>query len=230
MDEEWKDIPGFEGFYQVSNFGRLKSFKEIKTGRVLSNKNKNGGYFSVVLSITRGAVRYTRMHRLVAEAFIQNPNGLPEVNHKDCNRQNDHIDNLEWVSKKQNIAHAVKTKPSFLDGMKRYNQKIRPMPIIQLSLDGSYIRTYANSTEAHKATGVCQRNILQVASGTEYKPGQRRMQAGGYNWLFMMTIDFDMDLTNVHKNNKQFIERKQLCAKLSRENAVRRSWSSPARD
>ena len=184
MKEQWKDIDGFEGIYQVSSFGGLKSFKDLKEGRILSNKNKNKGYFSVVLRITRGPTRYTRMHRLVAEAFIQNPDNLPAINHKDSNKQNNRVDNLEWVTISQNVQHAVKNNPGFLNGMKRYNQQIRPVRIVQLTLSGEYVDTHINSKEAENKTGVCYRNILQVAAGTEYKPGKKRNQAGGFKWSF----------------------------------------------
>lgn len=182
--ELWKDVPGFEGVYKISSFGRLKSYKtNKKLGYILSNKNGKGGYLSVVLEY-RKKKRYTRMHRLVAEAFIENPNSLPQVNHKDGDKQNNFVDNLEWVSGKQNVVHAIKMKPSMLRGMVNHNRFIRPKTIVQLTLRGEYIAEYPNSVEAQKATGVCQRNILQVASREEYKPGMTRKQAGGFRWVF----------------------------------------------
>lgn len=216
MTEEWKDIPGFEGIYQVSSYGRLKSFKKDTAGKILSLVNKKGGYFSIVLEAKGAKIRYARMHVLVAEAFVPNPNNLPEVNHMDFNKQNTRADNLEWTTRKNNQSHARKHNPNIIKGMVNYNQKTRPSPIIQLSLDGEYIKMHLNGKEAALASGVCQRNILQVASGAEYKPGKKRIQAGGFNWLFAHTIDFDMDMSHVHKSNREFIERQQLCAELSR--------------
>jgi histidyl-tRNA synthetase len=181
--EQWKDIPGWEGVYQISSFGRLKSFKEAKTGRILSNINSNGDYLSVIL-ISQGRKQATKIHRLVAELFIPNPESKPEVNHKDTNKQNNRVDNLEWATKSENMIHAVGMNPEMVKGMNYYNQYVRPKSIIQLSLTGEIIAEYPNGREASEATGVCHRNIIQVASGTEYKPGKVRKQAGGFAWRF----------------------------------------------
>lgn len=223
MDEIWKDIPGFEGVYQISNHGRLKSFKELREGRVLSNVNRKGGYFSIVLGRNNKIERCTRIHRLVAETFLDNPNNLPEVNHIDGNKQNNRVENLEWVTRKQNAEHAMKTVPGFIEAMRRYNQVERPNPIIQLTLDGEYVAMHRNGKEAAKATGVCQRNILQVAAGTEYKPGKRRVQAGGFNWLFMLTLDLDGGNNNhARKSHREFVERQRICLELSKRKFARR--------
>ena len=183
-NEVWKDITGFEGIYQISSHGRLKSFKASMAGRVLSNVNSGGGYFSVVLRHKEIGPRYVRMHVLVAEAFIPNPSSLPEVNHKDHNKQNTHVDNLEWVTRLQSAADAISHNPNIIKGMNHYNQFVRPKTIQQFSLGGQFIAEFANSQLAQDATGVCQRNILQVANQTEYKPGLTRRQAGGFIWRF----------------------------------------------
>lgn len=179
--EEWKDVPNFKGIYQVSNYGRLRSFKKNPNGKILSNINKDGGYFSVVLRYQK-QVRYCRMHVLVAEAFIPNWDNKPEVNHKDTNKQNNLHSNLEWCTRKENHIHAIKHIPAVLAGMNNYNRFIRPIPILQFDLLGNFISEYPNGTIAHEATKVCQRNILQVAHKTEYKSGRIRKQAGGFIW------------------------------------------------
>lgn len=183
MIEIWKDIEGFEGVYQISNFGRLKSFKRIKnTGYILSNINKKGDYFSVVLtSIYK--IRYVRIHILVAETFIPNPENKKYINHKDLNKQNNHIDNLEWCTARENIIHAMK-HTNMTKAMNHYNSIIRPKKIKQFNLNNEFIAIFNNSIEASKMTGVCSRNILQVASKDEYKPGLIRKQAGGFIWKF----------------------------------------------
>ena len=185
MKEVWKDIRGFEGIYKISNFGRIKSFKRVEDGYILSNKNSKNGYLSVVLINTNNKkIRYTRIHRLVAEAFIPNPENKREVNHIDGNKQNNLISNLQWATSSENIRHAIKLNPNMIYGMNQYNKEMRPNPIYQYSLDGKFLREYINSAEASKSTGVCRRNILQVASRDEYKPGKTRKQAGGYIWTF----------------------------------------------
>lgn len=121
--EVWRDIVGYEGLYQVSNFGRVKSLKRkyinqygefgekeefIKAQRLSAfdkSRKDTKGYFVVSLADNdRG--KWVRVHRLVATAFLPNPDNLPEVNHKDGNKQNNNVENLEWVSHAQNCLHA----------------------------------------------------------------------------------------------------------------------------
>lgn len=111
MDEIWKQVVGEEGLYEVSSLGRVRSLDRqftksnnalcIVKGRILKQHTR-GGYFLVRTS--RGT---QSTHRLVASAFLPNPDGYTEVNHKDCNKENNTVDNLEWVSPKQNMRHAV---------------------------------------------------------------------------------------------------------------------------
>ena len=91
--EIWENVEDFEGIYQISNHGRLKSFKAAADGRVLSNKIRKGDYLAVVLQ-ANGKTKHTRMHRLVAECFIPNIFGGNEVNHRDGNKQNNHAPSL----------------------------------------------------------------------------------------------------------------------------------------
>ena len=103
--EEWKDIPGYAGLYQVSNLGRVKSLRFNKE-RIMKSTNSHG-YQSIELCVNN--VRFiTGVHRLVAMAFLPNPQNLPEVNHKDRNRSNNCVDNLEWVTQSENVAHAYR--------------------------------------------------------------------------------------------------------------------------
>ena len=99
MIEDWKDIPGYEGLYVVSNNGRVKN---VRSGRVLRGIVNNLGYIMVGLSKS-GKVKMISVHRLVAEAFIENPDNLREVNHKDEDKSNNIVDNLEWCDRKYNI-------------------------------------------------------------------------------------------------------------------------------
>lgn len=109
--EIWKDIKGYEGLYQVSNLGNVKSLK--------TNKNlyysKSGKYYRV--GLFKGKRKMYSIHRLVAEAFILNPNNYPCVNHKDCNTFNNEINNLEWCTYKQNNNYGsrnIKVKSTLL--------------------------------------------------------------------------------------------------------------------
>jgi hypothetical protein len=151
MKEVWKDVVGFEGFYQISNLGRLKSFKKKKEGKILSNKNSKGGYFSVVLQKCINK-RHTRIHRLVIESFKPNYENKPEVNHIDGNRQNNNINNLEWSTRKENARHAIENGFANYKSMNFYNTNIRPKKILQFDLKGSFINIFNNSKEAYRKT------------------------------------------------------------------------------
>ena len=203
MTEEWKWIKGYEGLYQISNFGRVKSFHKKIDGEIRSVKHSGGWYLTIPL---RGnGVRCTaRIHRLVYKTFIGDiPPGY-EIHHKDGNKQNNNVENLEALSKRDHCLETIKQHPHMLDGMIAYNQGRRlegwekrakkSLPynvrfpkgqICQFSLDGEYIASYHNACEASRATGVCARNILQVACKTPFNDkGGIRKQAGGFVWKF----------------------------------------------
>lgn len=95
--EIWKDIKDFEGLYWISNLGRVKN----KHGKILKPRLSSNGYYNICLYKNNKAKCYT-VHRLVAEAFIPNPDNLPEINHKDENRLNNEVYNLEWCNRKYN--------------------------------------------------------------------------------------------------------------------------------
>jgi len=103
--EIWKDIQGFEGHYQISNLGKVKSLKFGKE-RILKNRLNCCNYYSVMLSNGAAKRTDTNIHRLIALHFIPKPVGIKtEVNHKDNNRQNNSIENLEWITHAENIRH-----------------------------------------------------------------------------------------------------------------------------
>ena len=113
--EIWKDIPGFEGLYQASNEGRIRSltrqvYNYIKPGRILKSNIKNSGYLYLSISNGNNKFKHANVHRLVALAFIPNPDSKPQVNHKDGNRLNNNVDNLEWCTAKENINHSLDSR------------------------------------------------------------------------------------------------------------------------
>lgn len=116
MQEAWKDIEGYEGLYQVSNLGRVKSLDHI----IKTKRNKDMLIKGKIKTITIGKDGYCvvnlqhkdskklfKVHRLVAQAFIPNPHNKTEVNHIDTNKTNNMVDNLEWVTSEENIQHAI---------------------------------------------------------------------------------------------------------------------------
>lgn len=193
MKEVWKDIKGFEGIYQISSLGRLKSLARVillknerkypKKELIRSNVNKYGDYFRVVLSHKQKR-KSTYIHYLVAHHFIGNrPSGY-HIHHKNGNKQDNRVVNLEYLSAKTHSVIDCKRNPNKIKGMINYNQNIRPKIICQFSKDGVFIAEFKNGADAYKSTGVCSRNILQVASKEEYKLGATRKQAGGFIWIY----------------------------------------------
>lgn len=135
MEEIWKDIPGYEGLYQVSNLCNVKSFDRIhcsgmgrtyfKPGRILRPAKGSHGYLGVVLCKDKNKVSNC-IHSLVAKAFISNPLSLRYINHKDGNKLNNSIENLEWVTARQNTQHAYDTD------LKKPYRKITTDHVIQI--------------------------------------------------------------------------------------------------
>lgn len=170
--EIWKDIKGFEGLYQVSNLGRVKSLPRIKKGKknsqyvtkekILKLKKDKDGYLAVIL--TSNIRKDCRVNRIVAETFIPNPNNKTIVHHVDENVKNNNADNLQWVTNKENLyASNVFEKLS-----KKYSK-----PIIQKDLKGNILNKFNSTQEASKALGLDARNISAVTNG-------KRNQIKGY--------------------------------------------------
>jgi hypothetical protein len=103
--EELKDLPGFDGYYKVSKHGVVYSLKS-KQLKALKGGNVRRGYRGVTL-YRNGKAHLRLVHRAVAEAFLPNPDGLPHVNHKDYNKQNNSVDNLEWCKESENMRHLI---------------------------------------------------------------------------------------------------------------------------
>lgn len=171
----WKDIKNFEGLYQVSDHGDIKSIERTKTNnagaqrveeRILKQRRDKDGYLAVCLS-KEGKHYGRRVNRLVAEAFIPNPECLPVVNHKDENKQNNEADNLEWCTVRYNTCYG--------DGLRKMAAK-QGRPVIQV-LNGNIIGEYYSTGNASKETGIPQGNIYKACAG------ERRI-AGGYEWRF----------------------------------------------
>lgn len=175
--EIWKDITGYEGIYQVSNLGRVKrigkyrnQYKEWNSNVLLKPIDNSNGYLFVTLSKNNKTKQFY-IHRLVAYAFIENTDKLPEVNHKDGNKQNNQIENLEWVTCSENIKHCNKHL-----NPKRKNCK-GSKPVIQLDLNGNFIKEYPSYREAVRQTGISK--IDKVCNRIKY-----RKTAGGYMWKY----------------------------------------------
>lgn len=163
--EIFREIDGFPD-YEVSNLGRVCSFKG-RYPKILKPRKDRGGYLCVTLYT--GEKRVTKkVHRLVAEAFIPNPENKPEVNHIDEDKLNNVVDNLEWVTHRENMNHGT--------GIKR-SAEARGKAVVQYTTDGVFMDLYSSIREAERVTGIAYQNISQVCRG-------KRKTAGGYEWCY----------------------------------------------
>lgn len=168
MKEIWKDVVGYEGYYQVSNLGNVRSIdrhvkgngltaeKQLKKGKMLKQFLKQGSW-SVTLR-KEGTYKFKYTYRLVAEAFIPNPNNLPLVNHIDEDRTNPRVDNLEWCDYSYNITY---------NGASKRAGKSRNKKVIQYDKEMNEIARYDSIGDAAKAVGAHQQNISQSCSGKQ---------------------------------------------------------------
>ena len=167
--EEWRPIPNFEGLYEVSNLGNVDSlnYHMTKKRKRLKARLDIHGYYCVCLSNKQKVKRF-KIHRLVALCFIQNPDNLPCINHKDENRQNNRVDNLEWCTYQYNNTYGSR--------IEKMKDKIC-IPVIQLAKDGDFVARYNSIEEASCLNDLEHRNISVVCSG-------KRDFAGGYRWRY----------------------------------------------
>ena len=176
VKEIWKDVVGYEGLYKVSNTGKIyakqrmikrktrwgnEAYCMIEEHKISFFKKQNG-YLSTNL-FKNGEQHKCYIHRIVAEAFIENPQNKDEVNHKDFNKENNNVENLEWCSRAENHKHALEKYKSFSNGKK----------IICIETG----EVYKNSIEAGKKTCISPANIRMAISEKT-----KNHSAGGYHW------------------------------------------------
>jgi len=179
VKEIWKDVVGYEGIYQISNYGSVKSIDrqcELSDGRILNLKGKllkpsfdRKGYIRFRLS-KNDKLKSFRAHRLTAKAFIPNHRNSPQVNHKNGVKHDNFVDNLEWATNMENSQHSWDQL-----GRKGSPQDHQKKPVYQVSIDGFFIAEYESANEAFRSTGV--HRITAVARG-------ERKTAGGYKWYY----------------------------------------------
>ena len=182
--EEWRDVKGYEGLYMVSSTGIIKSvertvwnsrgFYKTVSERILKARKNKYGYLHVVLHKDNKAKEYY-IHRLVAEAFLPNPDGLSEVNHKDEDKINNCVSNLEWCSHKQNVNYGTRTK-RMTESM--INNPKRSKPVIAIDKVSGTTLEFPSINEASRVTGVSLAGIIYCCKG-------RYKYAGGYFWQYI---------------------------------------------
>lgn len=166
MAEVWKDIIGYEDLYQVSNLGNVKSLYHRGTGkeRFLSHQLKKSGYLRVKLC-KDGKRKFYNIHRLVATSFIPNPNNYPCVNHKNENKQDNRVENLEFCTVRYNNTYNNRH-------LKAAEKKSIPVYCIELN------QVFKSTVDASRITGINKGNINSCLKG-------RYKSAGGYHWQYV---------------------------------------------
>ena len=174
----WKPIKGYEGSYEVSNrgdvrsIGRVNAYGRYQAERILK-KNPHKGYVKVAL-YKNGYTKWHLIHRLVAEAFLgECPEGC-EVNHIDENRQNNNVENLEYITHAENVRHGNGNKRRSLANI---NHAKLSTAVMQMTHSGECVAVYPSQAEAHRQTGINPSHISMCCSGT-------RKHAGGYRWCY----------------------------------------------
>lgn len=198
MEEEiWKDIQGYEGLYAVSNMGHVRSFADTnpinRRNRILKPAFDGKGNYLFVGLHKDGKVKQVYIHRLVAIAFIPNPDNLPQVNHKDECKTNNRADNLEWCTRSYNSRYGH-GRERMIESRRRNNdtkelaEKIKKTKllrgtrdaekaVLQFSMSGEFIKRWRSATEAERKLGFCRTNIAKCCKGLYW-------QANGYIWKY----------------------------------------------
>ena len=164
-EEIWCPIKGFEGLYEVSDKGRVRSLKFGKE-RILK-PGRNTGYLLVCL-YKNGEKKWCKVHRLVAKTFIPNPDNLPEVNHKDEDKENNSVQNLEWCDQKYNINYGTRTQ--------RQAEKCSK-PVLQYTKDGEFVMEWKSMQDVQRNLNYSQGHISSCCTG-------KRKSAYGFIWKY----------------------------------------------
>ena len=168
------DIPGYEGLYQASSLGRVRGVDRTvgwrkQRGLILKQSYHRDGYLRVTLHDKSHSAKSYQTHRLIGTTFISNPDGLPQINHKDENKTNNKADNLEWCSRSYNCKY----------GHRNDNTKAScSIKVRQLEKEGGFVKEYSSMQEAGRMTGISVSHISAACSG-------KRNIAGGYKWMII---------------------------------------------
>ena len=197
MEEIWRDIKGYEGKYQISNTGNVKSLERtvwngrgyrIVPEKILEGYDNGEGYLYVTLWKDGKDKKY-RINRLVAQAFLENPNSLPEVNHKDEDKTNNRVENLEWCDRLYNLTYNGRAKKAGkkvaekLKGRKQTEEHIKKRaeklskPVFSVDKESGLIMWWQSAYEAERQLGISQSNICACCIG-------KRKSAGGFYWHY----------------------------------------------
>lgn len=169
MKEIWKDVKGYKGFYQISNLGNIRCCQRIdkigrhKKSKILKLDKQYDGYLKICLHKSCKQKK-VMIHRLVAEAFIPNPENKPEVNHINGKKDDNRVENLEWVTRKENMKHAFNTGLAHVWNKKKV-----------ICLETGII--FNSASEAERNMNLCTNKVSAVCRGV-------RKSTGGYRFMY----------------------------------------------
>lgn len=202
----WKEIKNLEK-YLISDTGLVQN---RKTGNIIKSTTTSNGYQMVSLYIEKGKTKRFYVHRLVAITFLPNPDNLTDVNHKDYNKQNNSVDNLEWCTRSDNLKHSYsyenrnKNREHAKELATKNHEKMK-IKVIQKTLFGEFVAEYNSMREAEEKTGIPMQNISAVTLG-------KRRSAGGYAWERADGIDFEYNPTKYFSAVQQLDNNDQIIA------------------
>lgn len=174
MQEIWKTIADSNGRYEVSNLGRVKSYMQDKVnGKIVGGHLNFKGYPTAMIICADGKRRLRPIHRLVAIAFIPNPDNLPQVNHKDEVKTNNRVDNLEWCTNEYNARYGTHFERAALANR---NCRTTSVGVFSVDSDGNFV-FYDSIGDAERKTGLPHSNIVRALKG-------RRPRCGGRCWFY----------------------------------------------
>lgn len=184
IKEEWRPVVGYEGIYEVSNTGKVNAlnYHREKIKKPLKISDEKG--YKFVFLYKNGSPQRAQIHRLVAMAFIQNPNNFPVINHKDENPSNNNVENLEWCTQQYNLNYGTRVRRASLKNSKK---------VLQFTRDGEFIAQYSSFKDAQEKTGLQYTNISKVCRGL-------REFCGGYRWKY---IDDETANRSKRKNDEE---------------------------
>lgn len=207
MTEEWRSVIGYEGLYEVSNCGQIKS---LRKGALLTPHKINGYY--VIRLCKNGKMKNHKVHRLVAIAFIPNPENKAFVDHIDTNRSNNRVENLRWVTRQENYDNPI--------SQKRQKESVMRQ-VLQYDLEGNLINAFPSITDASKKTGVRISAIHQSCSG-------HTITSKGYIWRFKEDATSVSEV--VARNKKPKTANRKVEAWLNGEKIVFESMCRAAKE
>lgn len=174
QEEIWRPIKGYEGIYDVSNLGRVRSHDKhtkhnygglkLQKGRILNPKKGTNGYVRVYLSDKNSKTKRFSIHRIVGNAFVENPQGKPQINHINSDRSDNRASNLEWVTNSENQKHAYKNgkqKP------RKGKDNVLSIGVSVFNKGGTLIKSYESISDAAKDLKCCRKAISNCCKGAK---------------------------------------------------------------